>query len=51
MEAGRPDYWTWSLDFEGVANEKRSVSGLYDAQTGDGVAAQDSSNKGGEDVG
>ena len=51
MEAGRPDYWTWSLDFEVVANEKRSVSGLYDAQTGDGVAAQDSSNKGGEDGG
>ena len=45
MEAGRPDYWTWSMDFEIVANEKKSITGLYEVERGDGSGSQDSGNK------
>ena len=45
MEAGRPDYWQWSMDFEIISNEKRSIAGLYDAQKPEGEAKADSGNK------
>ncbi len=45
MESGRPDYWQWSMDFEIISNEKRSISGLYDAQQAEGEAKADSGNK------
>ena len=45
MEAGRPDYWQWQMQFEVTTNEKRSVSGLMDASQGQGQFTADSGNK------